>query len=263
MPVSDKSCRSPRFSPVAGTPSLSRPRQASTATLESRKIARHAIHTTITSTSDIAEDESEKPHTFSAESATPPTPDIVSPIVPQMHPSSPGSLRSSAANDLEEDSDTIPEYQYELQDSWDYSQREEEEQDDLSMSESWTQEGFEAANECTSLQVGRELGGSFVKHEPVSPNVKSKSVNEAGEVDLKWFQLNALEQWIILHVRESRKDGISAAEGFYRLRDRCVEQSRRELGLMFERQHLLRRLKEINGLSGGFEPIRSSIGSSK
>ncbi|KAK6992337.1 hypothetical protein R3P38DRAFT_2802812 [Favolaschia claudopus] len=255
MPVSDKSCRSPRFSPVSATPSLSRPRQASTATLESRKIAR-------TSASNIAEDESEKPHTLSVESATPSTQDIPSSIDPQMHPPSPGSLDSSAAKDIEEDSDTIPEYQYELQNSWDHSQEEEEgEQDDLSMSESWTQEGFEAANECQSLQVGGEWGGSLVKHEPVSPNVKLESISEAGEVDFKWFQLNPLEQWIILHVRESRKDGISAAEGFYRLRDRCVEQSRRELGLMFERQHLLRRLKVINGLSGGFEPIRSSIGS--
>ncbi|KAK7015951.1 hypothetical protein R3P38DRAFT_3203653 [Favolaschia claudopus] len=219
----------------------------------------------------MRKDENDIPHT-SLEPGSPASGNGLNEYL-QTQPSSPFPSAGSAVQDVEDD--TIPEYQYEMQNSQDYYPQEEEE--DLSISEEWSQEGFAAAGVSTigTNCIGEESGQELIKNEPESrmstlcltfklhpeiseANPKSKSVNKIGEAECKWFQLSPLEQWIILRVRESRREGISAAEGFYRLRDRCVEQSRRELHLMYERQHLLRRLKEIHGLSGGFDPISST-----
>lgn len=58
--------------------------------------------------------------------------------------------------------------------------------------------------------------------------------------------LNPFEQWVIQRIREAREDGISAADGLRRLRDRCRIQEIRQADL-------LRRLGEINVLSKNFE----------
>ncbi|KAK7037200.1 hypothetical protein R3P38DRAFT_3183357 [Favolaschia claudopus] len=220
----------------------------------------------------MRKDENDIPHT-SLEPGSPASGNGLNEYL-QTQPSSPFPSAGSAVQDVEDD--TIPEYQYEMQNSQDYYPQEEEEICRYQRNEPGRLCSGRCINYCDGTNcIGEESGQELIKNEPESrmstlcltfklhpeiseANPKSKSVNKIGEAECKWFQLSPLEQWIILRVRESRREGISAAEGFYRLRDRCVEQSRRELHLMYERQHLLRRLKEIHGLSGGFDPISST-----
>lgn len=70
---------------------------------------------------------------------------------------------------------------------------------------------------------------------------------------LEAINLTPLEQWIIGRVRDARQDGISAADGFRRLRNRCLERERRELNLMARELDLVRRLNEIHNLSKNVE----------
>lgn len=67
------------------------------------------------------------------------------------------------------------------------------------------------------------------------------------------INLTPFEQCIIGRVREARQDGISAADGFRRLRNRCLEREQRELNLMSRELDLVRDLNEIHNLSKNVE----------
>jgi hypothetical protein len=60
------------------------------------------------------------------------------------------------------------------------------------------------------------------------------------------IELTPFEQWVILRIREAKRDGLSAADSLRQLRDRCQSLQHREADL-------LSRLREISVLSRGLD----------
>ncbi|KAJ6489505.1 hypothetical protein C8R47DRAFT_1215317 [Mycena vitilis] len=256
---------SPRFSPLKSPRyPLSHPRQASRNTVDSRRTSKlfasqavdgqGALSSQLSDTQYLGQYGLDSSPRKSSAFTTPPRK-----LSPSNLPSlacSPRSTTSPAASqDGAQDEEEFLAGDYQSgTNSWTYLP--EEDEADLSLADTWSYEEYCAAGRKLDVD-GYPLSPSnppspvaqagALKAEPVSPTPEAKNLGCVS------FDLTPFEQWIIQRVREAGKDGISAADGLYRLRERCREQERRELNLMARELDLLRRLKEINHLSRDLE----------
>ncbi|KAJ7882054.1 hypothetical protein B0H14DRAFT_2565575 [Mycena olivaceomarginata] len=131
----------------------------------------------------------------------------------------------------------------------------EEDEEDLSLAETWSESSAQFTPNKLDVD-GFPVGGSSspAAAQDLNCNVKVEVVSSKPDsATLEAINLTPLEQWIIGRVRDARQDGISAADGFRRLRNRCLERERRELNLMARELDLVRRLNEIHNLSKNVE----------
>ncbi|KAJ7753155.1 hypothetical protein B0H14DRAFT_2635651 [Mycena olivaceomarginata] len=125
----------------------------------------------------------------------------------------------------------------------------EEDEEDLSLAETWS----ESSAQFTPISL---MSMDFPLAALVPLRLLKTStamLSKTGFRHTRGNQPDALEQWIIGRVREARQDGISAADGFRCLRNRCLERERWELNLMAHELDLARRLNEIHNLSKNVE----------
>ncbi|KAJ7705150.1 hypothetical protein B0H16DRAFT_1827565 [Mycena metata] len=269
MPASsdrDSPKASARFSPF--TPSLSRPRDASLKTIATRKTSKlfsselhgdgeGALLSQVQETQFFGQFGVDVSRRRSSPFTTPPHCRIPLVSVINSPLKSSASLASIEEDELasseEEELDLAGDYQSGVN-SW--ALLPDEDDEELSMADTWSESDPQYTPnvlDTDGYPVDASVSTPTSTTQVSDPEVKveeaiSQHTSNAAEIT-KLMELTPFEQWIIERVREAKQDGVSAADGFYRLRARCIEQGRRELNLMAREADLLRRLKEINTLS--------------
>ncbi|KAJ7824325.1 hypothetical protein B0H14DRAFT_2597339 [Mycena olivaceomarginata] len=107
----------------------------------------------------------------------------------------------------------------------------EEDEEDLSLVETWSENSAQFTPNKLDVN-GFPVGGSSppAAAQDLDCNVKVEAKPDS--TTLEAINLTPFEQWIIGRVREARQDGISAADAFCHLRNRCMEREQQELNLM-------------------------------